>query len=79
MTKFCGFNAFGDSAGDDLSRQSTEWKGRGVLPKGKLKNVPSETANISGGNRRLAKSKYGHGGSLGTSYRGPNALSRGKK
>jgi hypothetical protein len=79
MTKFCGFNGFGDSAGDSMTGQGTTWKGRGVLPAGKLKNVPSDVANISGSSRRMAKAKVGSGGGLGTHYRGPNALSRGNK
>jgi hypothetical protein len=78
MTTFKGFNAFGDSAGDSLSAPKTEWKGRGVLPKGKLKRYPGEAANISNGNRRLAKAKHGAGGGSGTSHRGTNAFTKGK-
>jgi|KBSMisStaDraftv2_1062788.scaffolds.fasta_scaffold2945607_1 hypothetical protein len=72
-------NAFGNSAGDDLSKNSTEWCGRGVLPKGKLKRYPSAVANISSGNRRLAKAKHGDGGGSGTTVRGQNAFTKGGK
>jgi hypothetical protein len=72
-------NAFGNSAGDSMTENCTTWKGRGVLPKGKLKRYPSEAGNISGGNRRLAKAKLGTGGGSGTTFaRGVNAFSKGK-
>jgi len=69
-------NAFGSSAGDSLSTNSTSWKGRGVLPKGKLK-YPGAAGDISGGNRRLAKSDYGTGGSS-QCVKGTNAFTKGK-
>lgn len=72
-------NAFGNSAGDDMDKNSTTWKGRGVLPKGKLKRYPGEVGEISGGNRRLSKAKYGTGGGSGTSQRGQNAFTKGGK
>jgi hypothetical protein len=69
-------NAFGNNAGDSLDANPTTWKGRGVLPKGKVK-IPSGLGNISSGNRRLAKAKVGTGGSS-TSVRGQNAFTKGK-
>lgn len=79
MTKFINhLNAFGDSAGDSMSAHGTKYYGRGSMPKGKLQRYPGEVANISTGNRRLAKSKYGTGGGSGTSTRGQNAFSKGK-
>jgi hypothetical protein len=70
-------NAFGNSAGDDMSKHVTQWKGRGVLPKGKLGKYPAGVGDISSGNRRLAKAKVGTGGSS-TSVRGQNAFTKGK-
>jgi hypothetical protein len=70
-------NAFGSSAGDSISTNSTSWCGRSGMPKGKLKNVPSSVANIEHGNRRLAKANYGAGS--GHSVRGHNAFSKGGK
>ena len=71
-------NAFGNSAGDNIDKHSTNWSGRGAFPKGKLKRYPGETANISTGNRRLAKAKHGDGGGSGTSFCGRNAFSKGR-
>lgn len=80
MTKFVNkVNAFGNNAGDSLTNNETKWSGRGVLPKGKLKKYPGEVGEISGGNRRLAKAKYGTGGGSGTSVRGTNAFTKGGK
>lgn len=70
-------NAFGKSAGDDMSKHATKWSGRGVLPQGKLKNYPGETGNISGGSRHLAKAKYGAGSGSGVFFKGFNAFSKG--
>jgi hypothetical protein len=78
MTKFKNeVNAFGNSAGDSLSTNSTRWRGHGSLPEGKLK-YSGELGDISGGNRRLAKAKYGTGESH-TSFRGTNAFTKGGK
>ena len=69
-------NAFGNSAGDDMSKNSTSWKGAGTsFPKGKLKRYPS--LDVSSGNRRLAKAKLGKSES-GTSFCGKNAFTKGK-
>jgi len=71
-------NAFGDSAGDSLAENCTNWSGKVGMPKGKLSRYPSAVADISGGNRRLAKSKHGGGGGMSTSMKGVNAFSKGK-
>jgi hypothetical protein len=71
-------NAFGKSAGDSLSTNSTSWGGRGVLPKGKLKRYPGAAGGADVGSRRLARSNYGDGGGSGTSFCGKNAFSKGK-
>jgi hypothetical protein len=44
-----------------------------------LKRYPSAVGDISGGNRRLAKSNHGDGGGSGTMTKGVNAFSKGKK
>ena len=73
-------NAFGNSAGDDMSKSVTSWSGRGSMPKGKLKRYPSGAGDISGGSRHLAKSQLGTGGGSGTTFaRGMNAFSKGGK
>jgi len=78
MTKFKNsVNAFANSAGDSTTANKTTWKGRGVLPKGKLGKYPGGVADISGGNRRLAKSSHGTGGG-GHPVRGTNAFTKGK-
>lgn len=78
MTKFVNkVNAFGDSAGDSLETNSTRWSGRGAFPKGKVA-YSGKLGDISGGNRRLAKAKFGTGESK-TSFSGTNAFSKGRK
>ncbi len=71
-------NAFGDSAGDSLAENCTNWGGKVGMPKGKLKRYPSAVADISGGNRRLSKSNHGTGGGDGVSTKGTNAFSKRK-
>lgn len=78
-TKYNGVNGFGNSDGDSLTMNSTNYGGRGGLPAGKLKRYPSAVADIESGNRRLAKSNHGAGGDSGTSMRGTNAFSKGSK
>jgi hypothetical protein len=72
-------NAFGNSAGDSLTEHCTNWKGRGALPKGKLGKYPGAVGDISDGNRRLSKAKYGTGGGSSTAQRGTNAFTKGGK
>jgi hypothetical protein len=57
-----------------MEGQTTTYKGRGALRKGKL-NAPMGFTDIDDGNRRLAKSRVGDGGS-GTSMRGTNAFTK---
>jgi hypothetical protein len=78
-TKYNGVNGFGNSDGDSLTTNSTNYRGRSGMPGGKLKRYPSAVADISGGNRRLAKSNHGEGGGSGVSMRGTNAFSKGRK
>jgi undecaprenyl pyrophosphate synthase len=78
MTTYKGINGFGNSPGDSITENSTEWYGKVGMPKGKLSRYPSAVADISSGNRRLAKSKHGSGGGSGTAMKGVNAFSKGK-
>ncbi len=78
-TKYNGVNGFGNSDGDSLTMNSTNYKGRSGFPEGKLKRYPSAVADISGGNRRLSKSNVGSDGDSGTSIRGTNAFTKGGK
>ncbi len=79
MTVYRGVNGFGNNAGDSITENCTNYKGRGGFPEGKLKRYPSAVADISGGNRRLSKSNVGSDGDSGTSIRGTNAFTKGSK
>lgn len=48
----------------------TEFKGRPAVPAGPLKRYPGAVADISNGNRKLAKSQHGDGGGSGTTFSG---------
>lgn len=82
MTKFkgfkTGFNRTGsnDAVPNQFGPPATKFTGRGALPSGPLKNYPGSAADISGGNRHLAKSKTGEGGGSGTRYCGRGAFSK---
>lgn len=85
-TKFCGhktgFNPSGenDTTPNPRGAPATKFGGRPAVPKGPLKRYPSAVANISDGNRRLAKSHHGDGGGDGVMYTGQmNAFKRGGK
>ncbi len=69
MTTYNGVNGFGNSAGDSITENCTKY--------GKLKRYPGAVADTSAGNRRLAKSNHGDGGSSGTTQRGTNAFTKG--
>ena len=71
-------NAFGNSSGDSLAENCTNYGGKVGMPKGKLKRYPSAVGDISNGNRRLAKSNHGDGGGSGVSMKGTNAFSKRK-
>ena len=85
MTKFrgikTGFNPSGsnDCVPNPDGPPKTKFVGRGGLPEGGLKRYPGEVAEISGGNRRMAKSKHGDGGGSGTRFSGNTAFDRGGK
>lgn len=84
-TRFCGhktgFNPSGenDIAPNGMGAPKTKFKGRPAVPAGPLKRYPGEVANISTGNRRLAKSNHGDGGGSGTSFSSRTAFGKGGK
>jgi hypothetical protein len=86
-TKFCGhktgFNPSGSNmtAPNESGPPKTKFSGRGAVPGGALKRYPGGVANISDGNRRMAKSDHGDGGGSGTRFNttGGNAFGRGRK
>lgn len=83
-TKFCGHKTgFNPSGENDITPNmmgppKTKFGGRPAVPAGALKRYPGATADISSGNRRLAKSNHGDGGDSGTSYRGRGSLTKHK-
>jgi hypothetical protein len=56
----------------------TKFTGRPAVPAGPLKHYPGGVANISDGNRRLAKSNHGDGGGCGTTFRTRTAFGKSK-
>jgi hypothetical protein len=52
----------------------TKFGGRPAVPAGPLKHYPGAVADISSGNRRLAKSKHGEGDGSGTVFKGTSAF-----
>ena len=78
-----GFNPKGsnDCTPNTSGPPATKFGGRPAVPKGPLKRYPGGAAEISDGNRRLAKSSVGDGGGSGTSFKttGGNAFGRGKR
>lgn len=87
MTSFkghkTGFNKSGSNTCDPnpMGPPTTKFKGRPAVPAGPLKRFPGAAADISSGNRRLAKSNHGDGGGSGTRFSttGGNAFGRGRK
>lgn len=85
-TKFCGhktgFNPSGKSQSavpNEMGPPATKFGGRPSVPAGPLKRYPGAVADISTGNRRLAKSNHGDGGGSGTTFSGaPSGFKRGK-
>jgi hypothetical protein len=78
-TRFCGhktgFNPTGDNdmVPNEFGPPDTKFGGRPAVPAGPLKRYPGAAADISTGNRRLAKATHGHGegdGSGGVTYSG---------
>lgn len=64
-----GFNKTGknDCVPNEAGPPATKFTGRGAAPN-TMKLYPGGVANISDGNRRLAKTKHGDGGGSGTSF-----------
>ena len=85
MTKFTGhktgFNPGGsnDTVPNPMGPPTTKFMGRGGVPEGELKRYPGATADIEGGNRRLAKSNHGDGGGSGTNFSTATAFGKGRK
>ena len=76
MTKFkghrTGFNKSGSNTctPNESGPPATKFGGRPAVPAGPFKRFPSGVAEISDGNRRLAKSKHGDGGGgSGTTFK----------
>ncbi len=85
MTSFkghkTGFNPTGSNYCDPngMGPPKTKFGGRPAVPAGPLKRYPGEVANISTGNRRLAKSNHGDGGGSGTTFHTRTAFKGGKR
>ena len=70
--KKSGFNRTGsnDVTPNFMGPPETKFNGRGGMPAGEFKRFPGAVADVSGGNRRLAKAAHGEGGTDGVKYRG---------
>lgn len=86
MSKFkgmkTGFNRTGsnDCVPNEMGPPSTKFGGRPAVPAGPLKRYPGAAADISTGNRRLAKAQHGDGSGDGVSYSGaPSGFKRGRR
>lgn len=66
-----GFNKTGSNkcVPNEMGPPATKFGGRPAVPAGPLKRYPGAAADISGGNRRLAKSNHGDGGGSGTTMK----------
>jgi hypothetical protein len=80
-TRFCGHRTgFNPTGENDINPNptgppKTKFGGRPAVPAGPLKRYPGATADISAGNRRLAKSNHGEGEGSGTVFKGhPSAF-----
>jgi hypothetical protein len=79
-TRFCGhrtgFNPTGenDITPNFMGPPATKFGGRPAVPAGPLKRYPGAAADISSGNRRLAKSNQGEGDGSGTVFKGTTAF-----
>lgn len=82
MTRFCGqktgFNKTGNNQAvpNPNGPPTTKFGGRPAVPAGPLKRYPGAVADISNGNRRLAKSQHGEGAASGVSYTGRGAFKK---
>lgn len=54
---------------NEMGPPKTNFCGRGAVPQGQLQRYPGAAADISTGNRRLAKSKHGEGGGSGVTFK----------
>jgi hypothetical protein len=87
MTRFCGkltgFNPSGENETTPnlMGPPTTKFGGRPATPAGPLKRFPGGAADISTGNRRLAKTNVSEGGGLndGVTYHGNTAFGGGKR
>lgn len=57
---------------------ATKFGGRPAVPAGPLKYYPGGVANVSDGNRRLAKSQHGEGDACGTTFTSRTGFGKGK-
>lgn len=76
-----GFNKGGSNTclPNEMGPPATKFAGRPAVPAGPLKRFPGAVADISSGNRRLAKSNHGDGGGDGVNYCGsPNGFKGGR-
>lgn len=83
-TKIIGRTAFNNKGTalvpNEMGPPDTTFKGRGALPDGKLskERFPGPTADISGSNRRGAKSAHGAGSGSGTVFKSRTGFGNGK-
>ena len=72
-----GFNKTGSNecVPNEMGPPSTKFGGRPAVPKGPLQRYPGAAADISNGNRRLAKAKHGDGAGDGVNFTGRGAFS----
>lgn len=78
--KKTGFNRTGSNTcvPNEMGPPSTKFGGRPAVPAGPLKRYPGAVADISSGNRRLAKSRHGTGEDDGVNFGGRGAFSKGR-
>jgi hypothetical protein len=67
-----GFNPKGSNAcvPNEMGPPTTKFGGRPAVPAGPLKRYPGAAADISNGNRRLAKASHGEGEGSGVTFSG---------
>jgi len=81
MTTFKGFKTGFNKSGSNsctpnaFGPPNTNFKGRGAVGEGRMnKRYPGQVADISGSNRRAAKSQHGDGGGSGTTFKSCTAF-----
>jgi hypothetical protein len=67
-----GFNPTGNNScvPNEFGPPKTKFGGRPAVPAGPLKRHPGAVADVSGGNRRLAKAMHGEGSGSGVTFKG---------